>query len=333
MTGSLLRRIGAGVAFFSGAVFFSYLSSAFFNVVEGLYHGTLQLEECFSLGKFNLSGVAILGLTGVCLLLEVFWMGWKESSLARIFGRWDHSLKTDLFYFFLMCAGITPVLGFFLSLGTGYLINEVIKEHLGLNLLKGVGMPLQFGVIVLVNTFIFYWHHRLFHSRPLWRFHQIHHAAEHFNLITNFRNHPLDLAVRTILYTLPAAVLGLNPAVILAYTAVAGVITCFQHSELDWRMPFIERYVIIGSSGHRLHHGVEREHYNKNFGILVLWDWMFGTHAPPMPEKIPIGVAGDPDLHNTDSPALSLWRVTQRGFRELFLQAARALSGRHSGAR
>lgn len=329
-----LKEVIPGVLLFViGSASFSYLSSAFFNVVEGIYHGNPQWADCFMPGRFNLSGVAILSLTGCCLVLEGLWMGWKESSLGKIFGHRDNSLKADLFYFFLMCAGITPVLGFFLSLGAGYLLNEGIREHLDWNLLNGWRVPLQFGVVVLVNTFIFYWHHRLFHSRPLWRFHEIHHAAEHFNLITNFRNHPLDLAVRTVLYTLPAAVLGINPAVILAYSAAAGVITCFQHSELDWGMPFVERYLIIGSRGHRVHHGVDSEHHGKNFGILVLWDWMFGTHAPPPEEKVRIGVVSDGGLHNLDNPARSLWRVTEQGFKELFHHAGRMVARRDPVAR
>jgi hypothetical protein len=45
-------------------------------------------------------------------------------------------------------------------------------------------------------------------------------------------------------------------------------------------MPFIEKHIFIGSSGHRIHHGRFFRQFNKNFGILVIWDKLFGTFEP-----------------------------------------------------
>jgi len=305
-------------AFILGVVLLGYLCSAFFNLVEGIYHREPSLTSAFDTKSFNPNGILILAIVTACLFLEAALLGWRDSSLNRILNQSNNSLKADIFYFFLICAGITPVLGFLCSLGFGYALNEAIKTNLNLNLLKGSSLGLQFVIVVFFNSFIFYWHHRLFHSRYLWRFHEIHHAAEHFNLITNFRNHPIDIVVRTIFYTFPAAVFGINPFVIMIYSGVSGVITCFQHSELDWKMPFIEKYLIIGSNGHRVHHGTAKEYVDKNFGIFVFWDWLFATYQPPPAERALIGVKNSKGLHNSKQPLSDLLKVTYHGFKEMW---------------
>jgi sterol desaturase/sphingolipid hydroxylase (fatty acid hydroxylase superfamily) len=303
--------------FIFGVCLLGYFCSVFFNLVEGIYHEELNIVNSFDFKSFNPNGILILAIVSACLWLEAVLLGWDDSSLKKILNQPNNSLKADIFYFFLICAGITPVLGFLCSLGVGYALNESIKNNLNLNLLKDSNLVIQFFVVILFNSFIFYWHHRFFHSKYLWRFHEIHHAAEHFNLITNFRNHPIDIAVRTAFYTLPAAVFGINPFVIMIYSGISGVITCFQHSEFDWKMPFVEKYLIIGSNGHRVHHGQADEYVDKNFGIFVFWDWVFGTYQSPPASHIPIGVKDSMGIHNSKRPLFDLIKVTNFGFKEL----------------
>mgnify|MGYP006268880837 CR=1 FL=1 len=304
--------------FIFGVVLLGYLCSVFFNLVEGVYHGNLNLSSAFDIKGFNPNGILILGIVTACLFIEAVLLGWNDSSLCRILNQSNNSLKADIFYFFLICAGLTPVFGFLCSLGFGYALNEAIKENFSVNLLKDANLGIQFLIVVFFNSLIFYWHHRLFHSKYLWRFHEIHHAAEHFNLITNFRNHPIDIAVRTVFYTLPAAVFGINPFVIMIYSGISGVITCFQHSELDWKMPFVEKYLIIGSNGHRVHHGSADEFVDKNFGIFVFWDWLFGTYQSHPAERVIIGVKNSKKLHNNNQPLSDLINVTYCGVKELW---------------
>jgi len=45
-----------------------------------------------------------------------------------------------------------------------------------------------------VNDFGAYWGHRASHHIPfLWRFHAIHHSAEHMDWLVNTRAHPVDM--------------------------------------------------------------------------------------------------------------------------------------------
>ena len=43
-----------------------------------------------------------------------------------------------------------------------------------------------------------------------------------------------------------------------------------------------------------LHHALDAEVRDRNFGaVLVLWDYLFGTHVPPKHENYALGVADD----------------------------------------
>jgi sterol desaturase/sphingolipid hydroxylase (fatty acid hydroxylase superfamily) len=301
-----------------GTIIFGYLCSVFFNIIRSFYLNEITFLQAFEIQRFDLNGILILLIVSTCLFAEAVFLGWNASSLKRILNTPSLSLRVDLFYFFLICAGITPVFGFLCSLGLGYAVNEFIRQHCNLNLLRNSNIFLQFCLVIPINSFIFYWHHRLFHTKLLWKFHEIHHAAEEFNLITNFRNHPIDITVRTIFYTLPAAILGINPLVLLIYSGLAGILTCFQHSELVWSMPFIEKHIFIGSSGHRIHHGRFFRQFNKNFGILVIWDKLFGTFDLTEAQPVQIGVQDHARIHNNGRPIQSLYKITISAFNNFF---------------
>jgi len=60
------------------------------------------------------------------------------------------------------------------------------------------------------------------------------------------------------------------------------------------------------------------EHYDKNLGYFVFWDWLFGTlHYPRiLPSEPPIGVS-DP-LYNHENPAKGLVQIYFHAFRAFF---------------
>ena len=158
--------------------------------------------------------------------------------------------------------------------------------------------------------------HRVHHTRFLWKFHKVHHAAEKMTMLNNFRNHPTTTAVRTIIECFPLAVLGIKPQIIMFYVVVTGIIVIWQHSDYDWNLPFVEKYILIGSSGHRLHHATNPKFYNSNFGILVFWDWIFGTLSTDKNMNSEIGVGND-KLYNTKNAFIEMFELWIDVFKSL----------------
>ena len=63
------------------------------------------------------------------------------------------------------------------------------------------------------------------------------------------------------------------------------------HSEIrhKWKLWDI---IWITPAAHRVHHSNRVEHYDKNFGVITLWDFLFGTYYPPRDETLNYGVEG-----------------------------------------
>ena len=85
------------------------------------------------------------------------------------------------------------------------------------------GLPLWARMVaaMVVGEVGFYWGHRWSHELPLlWRFHAVHHSAEHVNFLVNTRGHPVDviftrLCGLTLLYaTGLASPVGPNPSLV-----------------------------------------------------------------------------------------------------------------------
>ena len=67
----------------------------------------------------------------------------------------------------------------------------------------------QFVLLIAVTDFTQYWVHRAFHAVPLlWRFHAVHHSADHMDWLAGSRLHLVDIAITRGLTYVPIYVLG-----------------------------------------------------------------------------------------------------------------------------
>ncbi len=132
-----------------------------------------------------------------------------------------------------------------------------------------------------------YWGHRLMHASPLlWRFHAVHHSAEHMDFLVNTRAHPVDLVVTRLSGLVPLYILGLGsagpagsllPVVITLIGTFAGF---FIHANLRWRLGPLEALVATPAF-HHWHHS-RTDHIDRNFAATFPWlDRIFGTHYLP----------------------------------------------------
>lgn len=155
------------------------------------------------------------------------------------------------------------------------------------------GWPLgaQIAVVVVLCDVVVYWGHRLSHRVPLlWRFHRVHHTAEHLDFLAAYREHPLDGLWTMALENLPALALGFPLELIAGFIAFRGVWAVFIHSNV--RLPLGPLKVLLGSPDlHHWHHHAGAGG-NTNFANLSpLMDVIFGTYACPATDPPVLGCA------------------------------------------
>ena len=49
------------------------------------------------------------------------------------------------------------------------------------------------------------------------------------------------------------------------------------HSEFGWKNKWIKKIFIVPET-HKFHHAIDSKYFDKNFGILTIWDRLFGTY-------------------------------------------------------
>lgn len=130
---------------------------------------------------------------------------------------------------------------------------------------------------LVVYDFCYYWLHRGGHRvAVLWAAHVVHHQSQHYNLSTALRQTSSGALLGWVFYV-PMAFIGVPP---LLFGIVALVDLLYQfwvHTEQVGKLGWFDR-VFCSPSNHRVHHAVNDEYLDKNYGgILVLWDRWFGT--------------------------------------------------------
>jgi sterol desaturase/sphingolipid hydroxylase (fatty acid hydroxylase superfamily) len=149
---------------------------------------------------------------------------------------------------------------------------------------------LQVIEVILLSDFLVYWGHRLQHRVGfLWRFHSVHHSAEHLDWLAAHREHPLDTIYTVGIINLPALVLGFPLEALAGFIAFRGVWAIYIHSNV--RLPIGWLRVILGSPElHHWHHDRDRDAGNYA-NLSPLMDLLFGTYQCPHYEPARFGVS------------------------------------------
>lgn len=134
---------------------------------------------------------------------------------------------------------------------------------------------------ILGVDFLFYWWHRVSHVvNVMWAVHGVHHQSEDYNLAVALRQ-PLLEPLAWFPFYAGLALLGVSPVVYLIAYAVNRVYQFWIHTELVRKLPAPFEWLFNTPSHHRVHHGVQPQYLDKNFGaVLMLWDRLFGTFEP-----------------------------------------------------
>jgi sterol desaturase/sphingolipid hydroxylase (fatty acid hydroxylase superfamily) len=150
---------------------------------------------------------------------------------------------------------------------------------------------LQAVEVVVLSDFFIYWGHRLQHRVGiLWRFHAVHHSAEHLDWLAAHREHPLDTIYSMAILNLPFFVLGFPIATLTSYIAFRGLWALYLHSNV--RLPLGPFRILVGSPElHHWHHDRDRDAGNYA-NLCPIMDILFGTYFCPNHEPRRFGVKG-----------------------------------------
>lgn len=144
---------------------------------------------------------------------------------------------------------------------------------------------------VVLGDLLVYWFHRACHRYEiLWRFHAVHHSAEHLDWLAAHREHPFDGIATQVLLNAPGIALGLPFEAMGAVVVIRGFWAVFIHSNI--RLPVGPlRYVLGAPEVHHWHH-LRTDRTAHNFANLAPYlDLLFGTyHCPEGPETFPLGI-------------------------------------------
>ncbi|WP_073751050.1 sterol desaturase family protein [Streptomyces sp. CB03234] len=168
---------------------------------------------------------------------------------------------------------------------------------------------------------LLYIYHRAAHAiRLIWAGHQVHHSSQYFNLSTALRRKWAQWFEKAI--WLPLPLLGVHPALVFSMHSIHLLYGLFAHTEKIDKLPRFVEYIFVTPSHHRVHHGIEPEYIDKNFGsILIIWDRIFGTFQPEL-RRPTYGLTKQINSYN-------IWHVQVHEFVNMFRDVRQARTLRH----
>lgn len=212
---------------------------------------------------------------GIIIPLEIVLShmhGWK-------FYTWKQTLLN--IYLNLFNAGLDLLLR---GVALGVLVfaaRYAMPNHLG---------PVWYWLLLFLGEDLLFWlEHFVDHRvRLFWAVHVTHHSSDEYNLSTGFRSSVLMPFYR-YLYFIPLALLGFDPVHIFFMYALTQTYGILVHTQSIKRLPRWIEYVLVTPSHHRVHHASNVPYLDKNMGmVLIVWDRIFGTFAPELPEEPPV---------------------------------------------
>ena len=131
---------------------------------------------------------------------------------------------------------------------------------------------------ILIGDFLCWASHLTRHKVPaLWRFHAMHHSQRELNIFTEFRSHPLDSLLSSVMQSLPLYLTQIPFSISVGILVAYKYFLMFTHSNIDVNLGFA-RYLFVSPVYHRVHHASEPELHDCNYGaVFSIWDNFFRT--------------------------------------------------------
>lgn len=145
-----------------------------------------------------------------------------------------------------------------------------------------LGVTVEVILAILILDAAIYFQHVMFHALPLlWRLHRVHHADPDFDVTTGARFHPIEIILSMLIKAAVIILLGPAALAVMIFEILLSATAMFNHGNIS--LPeAVDRYLrlaLVTPDMHRVHHSVEINETNSNFGFnLPWWDRLFGTY-------------------------------------------------------
>ena len=154
----------------------------------------------------------------------------------------------------------------------------------GWGLLNHYQVPFWPAVVlaVIAMDFVIWVQHVMVHAIPLlWRLHRVHHADPDYDVTTGARFHPVEIILSMLIKFATILLLGPPVVAVILFEVILNGMAMFNHGNV--RLPRgvdrLLRLLLVTPDMHRVHHSVEDDEANSNFGFnLSIWDRLFGTY-------------------------------------------------------
>ncbi len=242
----------------------------------------------------------------------------EKGLFGYIFDRkiWLHpSAKQDYYFFIVNTFIYSGIIAHFMISGHivfnafGNMFDAVLgpRQEALFSLSVFTSLAYTLVAVLAIDFAIFLTHYVQHKFAPLWHFHSVHHSAEVLNIVTVYRQHPVDLFITgTFMVILTEAAFAFYAYLTMSEPAqitIGGLnIVLFgfyllgynlRHSHIWLSYPRWLSYIFISPAQHQTHHSIDEKHFDKNFGfIFAIWDWLFGTlYVPKGYEKLEFGIS------------------------------------------
>jgi len=124
----------------------------------------------------------------------------------------------------------------------------------------------------------------------------MHHADLDFDVTTGARFHPFEIILSMGIKLSFILLLGIAPISVFIFEIILNATSMFNHGNISIpsKVELLLRWFVVTPDMHRVHHSIEINETNSNFGFnLPWWDRLFGTyrHEPKFrQEKMIIGL-------------------------------------------
>lgn len=145
--------------------------------------------------------------------------------------------------------------------------------------------PYWWVMLFFLDDLTYYAFHRANHEvRLMWAGHVSHHNSQYYNYGTALRQGVGERVIK-YLFWCPLALIGFDPVMIVTMMSVSLIYQFWLHTETVDRMPSWFEWFFNTPSHHRVHHASNVRYLDRNHaGVLIIWDRIFGTFSPEVPE-------------------------------------------------